>query len=411
VTAIGGELLRQGLHQLLAVYAVVVMTHFVLQVTFAHRAYRAAVRARVDRPSSDHLPSVDVIVTSYNEEPDRLDACLQSIVNQDFAGETQVYVVDDCSLNRAELMPVYERFAALPSWVVLLATENRGKRAGQDAAFRQGSGELIVTVDSDTEVEPDGIGEIVHAFEDDRVGAVTGDVGVTNERRNLLTRLIGMRYWVAFNQERAAQSWFGTVLCCSGPLAGYRRSVVARVWERYVTQSYRGVTCTYGDDRHLTNLVLSTGNDTRFVPFAHAITYAPEDLRSYLRQQLRWNKSFYRELLWTVPFVLRCSPYIVFEMIVQAALPLLLTLALVTAFVMGVADDPARLLHYAVVIGTMAVVRCSYAIYRTKRLSFLLFIAYGFLHVSLLIPTRMRALVTLGDNRWGTRTAVQRSPA
>ena len=68
--------------------------------------------------------------------------------------------------------------------------------------------------------------EIVRAFEDPRLGAVTGDVGVTNERRNILTRLIGMRYWVAFNQERAAQSRFRSVLCCSGPLAGYRRTVL-----------------------------------------------------------------------------------------------------------------------------------------------------------------------------------------
>jgi hyaluronan synthase len=409
MTAIGGELLRHGLHHVLAVYAIVVMTHFLLQVTFAHRAYRAAVRAHAKGEGLGHFPTVDVIVTSYNEEPDHLEACLQSVVDQDYLGDVTVYVVDDRSLNRDELMPVYERFAALPGWAILLAKENRGKRAGQDAAFRQGSSELVVTIDSDTEVDPDGITEIVRALEDERVGAVTGDVGVTNERKNLLTRLIGMRYWVAFNQERAAQGYFRTVLCCSGPLAGYRRSIIAKVWERYVTQSYRGVTCTYGDDRHLTNLVLASGYDTLFVPFAHAITYAPEDLRSYLRQQLRWNKSFYRELLWTMPFVLRCSPYMVFEMIVQAALPLLLTLALVTAFVMGVADDPGRLLHYAVVIVTMAVLRCSYAIYRTKRLSFLLFIAYGFLHVALLIPTRIRALLTLGDNRWGTRTVVQRS--
>ena len=57
----------------------------------------------------------------------------------------------------------------------------------------------------------------------------------------------------------------------------------------------------------------------------------------------------------------------------------------------------------------MAALRCSYAIYRTKRLSFLIFILYGFLHVVFLVPTRLRALVTLGDNRWGTRTAAQSS--
>lgn len=409
MTSIGSELGRHALHDLFALYAVVVMTHFVLQVTFAHRAYRAARRERAARQPLERLPTVDFVITSYNEDPRRLEACLQSLYDQDYPGEVQVYVVDDYSVNRQELMPVYERFAAVPGWHMILADQNRGKREAQDLAFRRSSGELIVTVDSDTEVDPDGVREIVRAFEDPRVGAVTGDVGVSNEKTNILTRLIGMRYWVAFNQERAAQSWFRTVLCCSGPLAGYRRSVLEQVWERYVTQSYRGVTCTYGDDRHLTNLVLATGHDTIFLPFAHAITSAPEGLRGYLRQQLRWNKSFYRELLWTLGFLLRSSPYMVFEVVVQTALPLLLTLAITTTVALGVAEDPYRLVHYAMVMVAMSVLRCSYAIYRTKRLSFLLFILYGFIHVVLLVPTRIRALLTLSDNRWGTRTAVRRS--
>jgi hyaluronan synthase/N-acetylglucosaminyltransferase len=409
MSAIGGQLFRDGLHHLLGLYAVVVMTHFALQVTFAHRGYRAALRGRDQRQPLQRLPSVDVVVTSYNEDPAHLEACLQSIVEQDYSGAVSVYVVDDDSANRDELLPVYRRFAALPGWEVILAKENRGKRAGQDAAFRRGRSELVVTIDSDTEVDADGVTEIVRAFEDERIGAATGDVGVTNHKRNVLTRLIGMRYWVAFNQERAAQGYFRSVLCCSGPLAAYRRSVLQRVWERYVTQSYRGISCTYGDDRHLTNLVLAAGYDTTFIPFAHAITYAPEDVGSYLRQQLRWNKSFYRELLWTMPFLQRCSPYVIFEVIVQTVLPLLLTLALVTALVLGAVEDPVRLWHYALVIVAMAMLRCSYAIYRTRQLSFLLFVLYGFLHVALLVPTRMRALVTLGDNRWGTRTAVQRS--
>jgi hyaluronan synthase/N-acetylglucosaminyltransferase len=238
---------------------------------------------------------------------------------------------------------------------------------------------------------------------------VTGDVGVTNRRANLLTRLIDMRYWVAFNQERAAQSHFRTVLCCSGPLAAYRRDVLVEVWERYVGQTFRGIECTYGDDRHLTNLVLAAGYDTAFVPFAHAITSAPETLPAYLRQQLRWNKSFYRELLWTLPYVLDRPVYMVFEMLVQAVLPLLLTLAVVCSLAIAVADNPLHLVHYAATVAVMALVRCTYAVYRTRRLSFALFVAYGFLHLALLIPTRLRALLTLSDNRWGTRTSVQRT--
>jgi hypothetical protein len=36
---------------------------------------------------------------------------------------------------------------------------------------------------------------------------------------------------------------------------------------------------------------------------------------------------------------------------------------------------------------------------------------YGFLHVALLVPMRMRAVLTLTDNRWGTRRTVQTTSA
>jgi hyaluronan synthase len=406
MSSLATQLLHHLLHDVFALYASVVMTHFGLQVFFAHRSYRRALARRADRDNLRRLPDVDIVITSYNEDPASLRACLDSLVAQDYRGTVHVYVVDDFSKNRAELMPVYAEFDR-PGWSVLLPGRNRGKRLAQDVAFRRCDGEILVTVDSDTIVNPDAVTEIVRAFEDGHVGAVTGDVGVTNVRKNLLTRLIEMRYWVAFNQERAAQSAFRTVLCCSGPLAAYRRATLERVWDRYVNQTFRGVDCTYGDDRHLTNLVLGEGYDTLFLPFAHAVTNAPDDLSSYLRQQLRWNKSFYRELLWTVPFLLRRSPYMVFEVVVQTALPLLLTLAVMTALLYAAVEAPARLLHYAVVVAGMALLRCGYAIYRTRRLSFLLFVFYGFLHLGLLVPLRIRALLTLTDNTWGTRTTVQ----
>ena len=409
MSSLATQLLLHVLRFTFTAYAVLVIAHFVLQTFFAHRHHRRSRRER-GAPSVSFSPSVDVVVAAYNEDPPSLQACFDSLVAQEYGGELRVYVVDDSSPNRAELMPLYERYAQLPGWRILLPNENRGKRHAQDLAFRECRGEILVTIDSDTIVSPDGVEELVRAFADPRVGAVTGDVGVTNWRTNILTRLIGMRYWVAFNQERAAQSWFRSVLCCSGPLAAYRRStLVTACWDDYISQTFRGISCTYGDDRHLTNLVLAAGYDTLFVPGATAITNAPESLRGYLKQQLRWNKSFYRELLWTLPFLLHRSRYMVFEVIVQTLLPLLLTLAIATSIVFAVLVDPGHLVHYALAITVMALARCTYAIYRTRRLSFLLFVLYGFVHAALLVPLRMRALTTLTDNSWGTRTAVQRT--
>jgi chitooligosaccharide synthase NodC len=405
MSSLATQLLLHVLRVTFLAYAVLVITHFLLQTYFAHRSHRAFVRGTDGTPPV-FLPSVDVVVAAYDEDPESLAACFESLVEQDYEGVLNVYVVDDFSPNRAELASIYGRYGSLPGWRVLLPEWNRGKRHAQDVAFRECQGEILVTIDSDTIVDRDGVRKIVEAFADPRVGAATGDIGVTNWRRNLLTRLIGMRYWVAFNQERAAQGWFRSVLCCSGPLAAYRRSVLNRVWNDYIRQTFRGISCTYGDDRHLTNLVLAAGSDTLFVPGAKAITNAPESLRGYLKQQLRWNKSFYRELLWTLPFLARRSGYMVFDVVVQTLLPLVLTLAIASSLAFAILFDPSRILQYAAAITVMALVRCSYAIYRTRRPSFVLFVLYGFLHAALLIPLRLRALATLTDNRWGTRTAV-----
>jgi hyaluronan synthase len=409
VTSLAIQLLVHVLRVTFTLYAALVIIHFALQTFFAHRHHRAARRPEglaVDR----FAPAVDVVVAAYNEDPSSLRACFDSLLAQQYDGPMRIYVVDDCSPNRDELAAIYEHYAGLPSWRVLLPDQNRGKRHAQDLAFIECRGEILVTIDSDTIVATDGVREIVRPFADPNVGAVTGDVGVTNWRTNLLTRLIGMRYWIAFNQERAAQSFFRSVLCCSGPLAAYRRATLANAcWQDYVRQTFRGISCTYGDDRHLTNLVLASGCDTLFVPGAKAITNAPQNLRGYLKQQLRWNKSFYRELLWTMPFVLRRSPYMVFELIIQTVLPLLLTLAIASSLLFAILVDPHHLFRYAATITVMAAIRTTYAIYRTRRLSFLLFVFYGFIHAILLIPLRLRALTTLNDNSWGTRAATQQA--
>jgi hyaluronan synthase/N-acetylglucosaminyltransferase len=406
MTGVGIQVTQDVLRFVFLAYTALVVSHFVLQVGFAHSAWRRSVargKAEADIEQAAYLPSVDVIVPVYNEDPKALDACCRALAGQDYKGQLRVYLIDDGSANRAALLEVYRRYRPRRDWRVLLADANAGKRAAQDLAYRRGRGDLVVTIDSDTEVSPDGISTIVGVFRDPKVGAVTGNVGVSNFSENLLTRLIGMRYWLAFNQERAAQGRFGAVLCCSGPFSVYRREALDTVWEAYTTQTFRGVACTYGDDRHLTNLILAEGYHTVYEPRADARTNVPTKMRTYLHQQLRWNKSYYRELLWTFPFLFKRPPYLVFDVLTQTLLPLLLTAAVVSAVASAILVSPVHLLRYVAAISLMALLHVGYAVWRTRDPRFALFVSYGFLHAALLIPLRVRALSTLTDNRWGTR--------
>ncbi|MGO6994060.1 chitooligosaccharide synthase NodC, partial [Rhizobium johnstonii] len=67
-----------------------------------------------------------------------------------------------------------------------------------------------------------------------------------------LTRLIDMVYWLACNEERAAQARFGAVMCCCGPCGMYRRSAFVLLLYQFETQLYRGKPSDFGEVRHLT---------------------------------------------------------------------------------------------------------------------------------------------------------------
>jgi hypothetical protein len=182
------------------------------------------------------------------------------------------------------------------------------------------------------------------------------------------------------------------------------------VLEDYVQQSFLGQPCTFGDDRHLTNLILARGHQAIFDPDAHVVTHVPDTWTGFVRQQARWNKSFYRELLWSARFVHRRNPYLALELTLQTVLPFMLLGALASV-AWRAASDPMVAAAYAAIVVGIAVLRSSYGVFRTRSLRFLLFTAYGFIHVGLLLPVRLYALSTLGRTHWGTRGMHRTDPA
>ncbi|MFL6105166.1 MAG: glycosyltransferase family 2 protein, partial [Actinomycetes bacterium] len=268
-------------------------------------------------------------------------------------------------------------------------------------AVRRGRGELVVLMDSDTVLAPDAVRQAGACFADDRVGAVSGSVGALNAPTNLLTRLIHHRYRLRFQVERPAQGFFTSLLCCSGPFAVYRRSLLAGLWPRYLTQTFAGVRCTNGDDLHLTNLVLATGRRVLFEPRAMASTWVPRTLPLYLRQQLRWNRSFYRELRWTFAGIRSRHPYLALDVLARALLPLLLAAALVLLASEGLLVGWELLAADLSLAVAMLCLTAAFLLAHGASVPFLLL--YGPLHMGLLVPVRVWALLTLADPCWETR--------
>jgi N-acetylglucosaminyltransferase len=290
---------------------------------------------------------------------------------------------------------------AEPSWSVVLLDRNQGKREAQAAALRKGAGEILLTVDSDTTIEPDGISRIVAPLLDPTVGAVTGDLRASNVG-TWLTRLIDTRYRLMFGRERAAQSLFGAVLCCAGPFSAYRRSAVEHVWAQYIGPRGLGRRRSFGDDLELTNLVLAAGWRSVYEPSARASTSVPATLPRFIRQQVRWNRSFYREL----PRMLRLLPgrsrYLALDLAAKTLLPVLLAVGLATAAI-DVLLAPERLSWDTGALALMGLASLDLAASPATADGRRFAVLYGLVFVVLLLPTRLWAACTLFQNRWGTR--------
>lgn len=389
---------------ILGAYGLIASARLGTQLILAHVHYRRQRRgATAAGPGVSPPPRVSVIYPVYNESPavlrevlDRASRCLA-------LGNIEFLFVDDGSRNREELEPVYAAYA--DDDIRVIFQENGGKRKAQCRGFAASTGDVIVTVDSDTLIEPDGLRRLVAPLVQDRlVGAVCGNIYIQNAGANLLTRLQSIRYWMAFEVDRAGQTLARSVMCCSGAFSAYRRDAFERVEERFRTQTFRGHECTYGDDRHLTNLVLGEGYHVVYESAAVAWTYAPETLEVYARQQTRWSKSFYRELFWVVDVADRVHLYSLADTLVQPLLFVLFTLTLANfARLLVVTQDWRVGASFVAMVVFGGALRAVYGLCRTGSTRFLLYPLYGVLSLILLVPIRFKAMFTLTDGRWGTR--------
>jgi hyaluronan synthase len=391
----------------LVAYGVLAVSHIFLQLALAvsHQIrFWLGIRRHPLPAVSAAWPTAAVIVTSYNESLIDLQTCILSITRQDYPGLRIVCVDDGSSHLTDEDREIYAELQSHEAVDVLLLAENTGKRNAQMVALARVTAEIIVTMDSDTSLQdPAALRKLVHTLRDNpRAGAVTGNVYTANRNRNLLTRLTALRYWNAFYQERAAQSLFGCVLCCSGPLSAYRHSFLVAVEHDYLNERFMGQICTFGDDRHLTNLALANGWQAKFSPNASAYTIVPHTFRQYRRQQVRWNKSFYREALWTFRHLRSRNLYLWYDLAMQVVLPFMFLGALGTLLAQSTAT-PGLLWRYLLVMVGIGLLRVSYGLIKTRDVQFLLFSIFGLFYLSVVLSCRFFALATINRTGWGTR--------
>jgi hyaluronan synthase len=281
---------------------------------------------------------------------------------------------------------------------------NRGKREAMAAGARAATGEILVYVDSDSFIRRDGIKKIVQGFVDPTVAAVAGHTEVANVAKNGLTRMQQARYYVAFRVMKAAESIFGTVTCCPGCFSAYRRECVMEVLDRWLNQRFLGVRATFGDDRSLTNMLL---RKYRIIYSSDAVatTIVPERHRKFLKQQLRWKKSWFRETLIAATFMWKKPPIAAVAFYAQFLFPIVAPILILRMCVwLPIVNDdfisPIVYLFGTVMIGMMF--SAYYLFWKSDR-NWIYGLYFTLYYMIFLIWQMPYALATQRNNGWGTR--------
>jgi hyaluronan synthase len=171
-----------------------------------------------------------------------------------------------------------------------------GKREALHRGFTEGTGEIFVTIDSDSVIEPDTLRNLVSPFVvRPACGAVAGNVRVLNVEGGIIPRMLNVSFAYSFGVIRAAQSMMGSVLCTPGALAAYRRDAVLTCLDEWMNQTFLGVKSDIGEDRAMTNLILKQGQHVLFQSNAVVYTKIPESYRALRKMYTRWERSNVRE--------------------------------------------------------------------------------------------------------------------
>jgi hyaluronan synthase len=271
--------------------------------------------------SPDVLPKVTIVVPVFNEEQDIERTLVHAMEVAYPADKLQVIAVDDGSTDGtvAAMRQVQARY---PELIVVEFGENQGKRLALAAGVNLATGDIIVFTDSDSFLHPQAIRYLVEGFADPEVAAVCGTCEVENKWSNLLCKMQAVRYFLSFRLMKAAESLFHSVTCLSGPLSAYRHEVLMQHLHDWINQSYWGIPATFGDDRSLTTTLLRHHKiiyDTRAV----TSTVVPEHYRQFMRQQMRWKRSWIRESLRASGFMWRKPPFMALSFYLGLILPIL----------------------------------------------------------------------------------------
>lgn len=261
------------------------LAHFIFYASVALGALRllwigtlAIVHKRrvAKRAPLDWMPaSVTAIVPAYNEAS-VVAKTVRSLLASHYK-QLKIIVVDDGSTDGTA--DIVRQAFSKDARVSVISKPNGGKWSALNVGLAHAEDDIVVMLDADTIFDPDAIGLLVRHFHDAGVGAVCGHAVVGN-RVNILTRFQALEYATNQNLDRRALELVNGITVVPGAIGAWRRAALQQIGG-YAAD-------TLAEDSDATVRLVRAGWRVVCEPGAVARTEAPETIRQFMKQRLRW---------------------------------------------------------------------------------------------------------------------------
>ncbi len=249
-------------------------------------------------------PTLTVLICARNERL-VLPECLRALAAQTEPAD-EIIILDDGSTDRmvAWLTETYAltfapcaagQIGTSPRFpqIKLLTKPNTGKADSLNAGWKMAAGEIVVTLDADTCVEPGALRALRDGFVEDPALGIAGGV---------LTPICQRSSWAGFFQFfqtfeyargflwRLTWTQYNMLVLISGAFAAYRKTVLAAAGGFDVT--------SWVEDYELTHRIYRDSFDSghpvkvKTLTEARGTTDAPASARMFLNQRRRWFAGF-----------------------------------------------------------------------------------------------------------------------
>ncbi len=230
------------------------------------------------------VPAVLVLAPCRNEAA-TLPGLIASLARLDYPRDRlRVALIDDGSLDATRAL--IERAAKNhPGWLAIHIDASRGKaQALNEALAHIAFGDVIVVYDADHRPKWDSLKQLVAAFDDPEVAGASGRTVPINPTASLPAYYATVESLVHQMITMRAKDRLDLAPALLGSNCAYRRRALEQAGG-----FRRGALL---EDSDLTLAFARLGYRLRFVPQAIAWHQAPETVKGYVRQHLRWARGF-----------------------------------------------------------------------------------------------------------------------